>query len=140
MEFTIPQFIEKEPKIVGPLTFKQLIFVGFAGVICFVFYYTLPFAIFLVFSAIIAGAGFSLAFLKINGAPLLVVIKNMFYFVFKPRIYLWRKSYFSEQDLLFEGKKTTIKKNKNEKEKTPPIKISNKSRLNDLFTKIETNK
>jgi len=138
MEFTIPQFIEKEPKIVGPLTFKQFIFVGFAGVLCFVFYYTLPFGIFLLLSAAVLGVGISLAFLKINGAPLPVVIKNMFYFVFKPRIYLWKKGSFQEQVSLKREKKPQTQADK--KNKGPIYKVSTKSQLGNLYTKIETKK
>ena len=138
MEFTIPQFIEKEPKIVGPFTLKQFVFIGFAGVLCFVFYYTLPFGLFLILSAVILGIGISLAFLKINGASLPVVIKNMFYFVFKPKIYLWKKGNFQEQVSLKREVKAKIITEKRHRE--PIYKISDKSRLGNLFTKIETKK
>ena len=53
MQFHIPQFIEHELKILGPLTFRQTIFVGIAAAVCFVLYFTigkLNFFIFLLIS------------------------------------------------------------------------------------------
>jgi hypothetical protein len=49
MRFSIPQFIEHTPKIIGPLTFKQFSFIGGAGAICFVLYFLLPQIIFIIF-------------------------------------------------------------------------------------------
>lgn len=138
MEFTIPQFIEKEPRIVGPFTFKQFIFIGFAGAIAFVLYFTTPFVIFLILSAVIIGAGFSLAFLKINGIPLPLVLKNLLVFLLKPRIYLWKKGRTQERIVYKkEGGKIKIEK---EEEKIRPVQLSRKSQLKSLFTRVETKK
>jgi len=29
MEFTVPQFVEREPKLIGPFTFKQFIYINY---------------------------------------------------------------------------------------------------------------
>jgi hypothetical protein len=138
MEFTIPQFIEKEPKIVGPLTIKQFVFIGFAGMVAVVFYFTTPFPIFLIVSAIIVGSGFSLAFLKINGIALPLVIKNLFFFTLKPKIYLWKKSQLQEMIVYKkEGKKI---KREEQEEKLTPVQLSKRSQLKNLFTRVETQK
>ena len=42
MRFQVPQFIEVEDKIFGPLTLKQFIYVFGGGGLCFVFYTFLP--------------------------------------------------------------------------------------------------
>jgi len=36
MRYTVPQFIEHEAKIIGPLTFKQFTYLAMAGAGCFV--------------------------------------------------------------------------------------------------------
>ena len=76
MRFTVPQFIEHEAKIIGPLTFKQFIFIGGAGVICFILYFLTPFFIFFIFSIILIGGGVALGFFKINGKSLPLVLIN----------------------------------------------------------------
>ena len=43
MQFQVPQFIEIEDKIFGPLTFKQFIYLAGGGGLCFLLYTILPF-------------------------------------------------------------------------------------------------
>jgi len=139
MEFTVPKFIEKEARIVGPLTFKQFIFIGAAGAISIFVYFVLPFYLFIIAVIILLGGSFALAFLKIGKTALPSFILNFFTFIFKPRIYLWKKK-TSPPKFLKKGKIPLIEeKNKEEEEKTK-LKISRGSRLDELFTRIETKK
>jgi hypothetical protein len=135
MEFTVPQFIEKEARIVGPLTFKQFIFVGSAGALCLFLYFFVSLQMFIIMAIFILGMAFSLAFLKIEKIPLPIFIKNMFAFLFKPKIYLWKKKIsipkvIAEIEGIYEEK---------EEEKSP-LTISKKSRIGQLFTRLETKK
>jgi len=134
MEFTIPQFIEKEAKIVGPLTFKQFIFVGIGGGICFFLFFTIPIYIFIPLAIIVMGAGTGLAFLKIQSIPLPNYIKNFFFFLFKPKAYLWKKKNLPPK---FFNQEKTIEQPAIEKN-TSLLKISKRSRLNELSTEIES--
>ena len=43
MQYQLPQFIDIEDKIVGPLTFKQFIYIAGGAGICFIAYRLLPF-------------------------------------------------------------------------------------------------
>ena len=130
MQFTVPQFIERPAKIVGPLTFKQFIFVGIAGGICIFLYFTAPFSVFVGAVIVLGGGSLALAFLKIERIPLPIFIKNLFVFLSKPKVYLWKKKAVPPK---------IIKKELPEKEakKTPP-KIASKSLIRDLSTRIET--
>ena len=132
-QFTVPQFIEHEPKIVGPLTFKQFIFIGIAGAICFTLYFIVPFFVFILLSLVIIPGGFALAFLKSNGRSLPVVLKNLFGFTLGPKMYLWKHR---------EGLPPKIIKvaplAPKEVEKTPMPTVAGKSRLNALSTQVET--
>lgn len=94
MKFTVPQFIERETPIVGPLTFRQVIFIGGAGVICFILYFTLAkthFLLFLVISIVAFAIAISLAFVQIGGRSLPVILTNFFKFNLKPKTYLWQR-------------------------------------------------
>jgi len=136
MRFTIPQFIEHEAKIVGPLTFKQIIFIGTAGVVCFVLYFLVPFSVFLVACLILGSGGIALAFLKIGGRSLPLTLVNFLKFSAMPKIYIWKKR---EQP----GIKVYKKKIESgatlpaENEQELPLKIGGESQLKKLHTEIE---
>lgn len=131
MEFTVPQFIEKEPKIVGPFTFKQFIFIGIAGGSCLLLFFVLPLAVFVIVAVILLGGAFALAFLKIGKTSLPVFIKNFFYFLFKPKIYLWKKKISPPKFLREEKEPEEIKKESK-------LKVVKGSKIDELFTRLET--
>lgn len=133
MRYTIPQFIEHEPKIVGPFTFKQFIFVGIAGAICFVVYSSAPFFIFLLVSIVLGTGALALAFVKVGGRSLPVILGNFLKFSLAPKIYIWRKT----ETPIKIAKKAPEKKKETEEEELP-LKIAEKSQLKKLGTKIET--
>jgi hypothetical protein len=89
MQFQVPQFIEVEDKIFGPLTFKQFVYIlGGLGA-CYLAYRLLP--LFLAGPVIlaIAGGAASLAFLEYNGRPFILSVESAFYFLIHPKLYLW---------------------------------------------------
>lgn len=131
MRFTIPQFIEYEAKIVGPLTFRQFIFVGIAGAICFVLYIIAPFFVFLLSLFILGGGALAFAFFKIGGRSLPAILGNFLKFNLSPKIYIWRK-----KEALIRVFKKEIKKE--EKNGELPLKIAERSQLKKIKTKIET--
>lgn len=133
MEFSVPQFIEKSPKIIGPFTLKQFVFVGTAGVICLVLYFSIDLGYFVLFSIILMGGAFALAFLTFNGIPLPIVIKNFLFYSVAPRMYIWKKAELP----LF---KRTIQEKvikKDTPESTPTLQIESGGRLKRLRADIE---
>lgn len=136
MRFTIPQFIEREPKIVGPLTFKQFVIVGTAGGICFFLYFSIGktnFFPFLLISVVLMGGAMALAFLKIGGSPLPTILGNSLKFLISPKLYLWQKREIKVEVF----KKEKVKKIE-EKSEELPLKIAKDSRLKKLKTEVET--
>lgn len=91
MRFQVPQFIEVEDKIFGPLTLKQFIYlVGGAG-LSFIFYRYLPFYLAVFFILPIAGFSLALAFYKINKKPFINVVEAAFKYTLGNKLYVWRK-------------------------------------------------
>ena len=89
MQFQVPQFIEVEDKIFGPLTFKQFVYVAGGAGACYVLWRILP-----VYAAVplILGTGAlaaALAFMKYNGLPFIHALEHGFYFLMKTKLYLW---------------------------------------------------
>lgn len=136
MEFTVPQFIEKAPKIVGPLTFKQFVFIGTAAGICLFLYFTVPLHIFIIASIFLLGTALALAFLKVGKTTLPVFLKNFFIFVVGPKVYLWKKKPTPSKIIKKEKIKKTIMEEKIKEGAAP--KIAERSRLKELFTHLET--
>jgi hypothetical protein len=132
MRFTVPQFIEREAKIVGPLTFKQFIYVASGAAVCFFVYQIAPFYIFLSSCVIFGGAGLALAFLQINGRSLPIVLGNLLKFNTAPKMYIWKKREVPIKILKKEPAPTIS----NQKEESP-LKIAEKSQLKRLKTNIE---
>jgi len=136
MNFQVPQFIERESKIAGPLTFKQFIYLGVAGLCVFFLYFWLAAKSFLGFvlvSLLLMITFFSFAFVKIQGRPLSTVLMNIFLFLSSAKLYLWKKKE--------EMTPITVKSEKREiKPVAQPItlKIAEKSQLKKLSTEIET--
>ncbi len=131
MGFQVPQFIEREPKIIGPLTFKQFITFAIAGGICFVIFFSVPRPVFYFLTFLIMGGAAALMLIKKEGQPLYILLEHFLSFTISPKLYLWQK-----KETAFPIIKT--KEIKKEKKEKSPLKISDKGKLNDLFVKIET--
>lgn len=93
MRFQVPQFIEVEDKIFGPLTLKQFIYVaGGAG---------LSFAVYRLFNSlmisflpiiVIMAISLALAFYKVNNKPFILVMEAAFKYFFSSKLYIWKKT------------------------------------------------
>ncbi len=91
MKYQVPQFIEVEDKIVGPLTIRQFIYiVGGAGM-SFIVYTYLPIYIAIFLIAGIIGLSLSLAFYKVNNKPFIDFLESAFTFYTKQNLYIWKK-------------------------------------------------
>ncbi|HAT73735.1 MAG: hypothetical protein US30_C0005G0030 [Candidatus Moranbacteria bacterium GW2011_GWF2_36_839] len=93
MLFNVPQFIDIEDKIVGPLTAKQLGWLGIAGVLLLIFWSTLVFSTFLPVAVIIVGIFGALAFYRPYNQPLLNFLMSGVNFFMKPKVYVWKRYY-----------------------------------------------
>ena len=90
MEYQVPQFIEVEDKIVGPLTLKQFIYLAGAGGLCVIFFSYLPLIFAILLSLPVVGLGAALAFYKINSKPLINMIEAGFNYYTGKKLMLWK--------------------------------------------------
>lgn len=139
MRHTIPQFIEHEAKIIGPLTFKQFFTMAFALIICLFLWAMIPsITIFIICSVVIVGGTATFTFVKIGGRPFSTVFKNFLAFSFlSSKKYLWKKK--KPISLPVSAKKTEQKPRKTEiKEEKKGLKMQSESKLADIKSRIET--
>lgn len=131
-QYQVPQFIEVEDKIFGPLTLKQFIYlVGGAG-LSFILYRFIPYSI-ISFPLILAvvGLALALAFYKINNRPFIFAIESAFYYYIGSKLYIWKKR---EKKI---EKKPIIEENK-QKEIVYVPKLT-ESKLKDLTWSLDVN-
>lgn len=86
----MPQFIEVEDKIIGPLTLKQFIYLaGGAGLVVVILIY-LPLYLALPVAAPVVVFALALAFYKLNGKPFIQVLEAGFDYYVGSKLFLWR--------------------------------------------------
>lgn len=90
MEYQVPQFIEVEDKIIGPLTLKQFIYLAGGTGLCVVFFSYVPTIVAFILSALVAGFVAALAFYKINGKPFIEIIEAGFNYYTRAKLFLWK--------------------------------------------------
>ena len=92
MEFPVPQFIEVEEKIIGPLNFKQVIYLAGAGGLLFILYFIIQIWLFAILAVLIMGTACAFAFIKIGGRPLSKFLTAALAYSLMPRIFIWKKT------------------------------------------------
>ena len=97
MQYPVPQFIEVESKIIGPLSLKQFLYLVGGVAICVILNFFLKLGAVIILGIFIMGFVGALAFLKINGQPFSKILKSMIQFSFGPRIYVWKKTKTTNQ-------------------------------------------
>ncbi len=92
MRFQVPQFIDIEDKIFGPLTIKQFIYLAGGGGLCFIIFRFIPYLILVIpLCLIVIGFSLAMAFFKVNNKPLINVLQSAFSYFFSSKLYLWKK-------------------------------------------------
>lgn len=91
MRFQVPQFIDVEDKIFGPLTIKQFIYLAGAAGITFVLWTLMPLFLAIVFAAPIIALALALAFYKVNQRPFITVLESAFRYGTRDKLYIWKK-------------------------------------------------
>lgn len=91
MLFNVPQFIDVEDKVAGPLTAKQIFWMLGMGAFLFLVwtifdqatFFTLSIPIILIFALF--------AFYRPYNQPFLTFITNAVFFLFRPKLYVWNR-------------------------------------------------
>ena len=91
MRFQVPQFIEVEDKIFGPLTIKQFIYLAGGAGLSFVIYSVLGLVLGSIPILAVIAFSVSLAFYKYNGRTFVEGIEAAFYYFINTKLYIWRK-------------------------------------------------
>jgi len=95
MRFQLPQFIETETKIIGPFTLQQFLWIAGGVALIFLFYTLIKGVLFFFLAIPVAVIFGALAFVKIDGVPLIVYASYGISYFTNPKKYVFKKD---EQD------------------------------------------
>ena len=125
MQFSVPQFIDVEDKIFGPLTFRQGIYLGGGAGLVFLCLKLLPTFAGILVGLPIAALAFALAFIKVNEKPLINTIEAAFNYGINDKLYIWKQE---------KKKGKTLEEKKNEEAAKNPQYIPRitESKLHDI--------
>ena len=87
----MPQFLDVEDKIIGPVSVRQFIEMIIGAALIFIAYKIFDFSLFIVTAFVTGVATLILAFVKINGQNFHYFILNFIITFTRPRLKVWRK-------------------------------------------------
>ncbi|HBR80658.1 MAG: hypothetical protein UX09_C0010G0005 [Candidatus Uhrbacteria bacterium GW2011_GWE2_45_35] len=96
-QFTVPQFIEVEDKILGPLSVRQFLILLSGAIVLVALYKMLRMVPFLIIGVPFLSVMVIFAFAKINGMPFHFFLLNLVQTLRKPRLRVWDKKLFNSE-------------------------------------------
>ena len=107
--FVVPQFIDVEDKIFGPITVRQFLICTIGGLLIFLSFKLADFSLFVFETFIIGGMTIVMAFVRVNGKNFHYFLLDLLNFIFKTtKIAIWQKKEIIS--LTQKGKKEVLKK------------------------------
>ncbi len=91
MQYQVPQFIEVEDKIFGPLTFKQFLYLAGGAGASVLFFTLLPLWPAVIVSLPFVALALALAFYTINDRPFIDVLEHAISYYISGKLYLWKQ-------------------------------------------------
>jgi len=109
-QFLVPQFIDVEDKIIGPITTRQFVMLLAGILLTFVLYKLLAFAYFAVSGFLVLGGTAILAFARVNGRPIHFLLLNFLQTAKRPKKRVWNREMFVRNVRLVDSDISEIKK------------------------------
>lgn len=131
-QFMVPQFIDVEDKIIGPVTTRQFVIMLAAVLLVFLFYKLFAFMYFVFAAFVVLAIAAVLAFALVNGRPVHFFLLNFLQTAKRPRLRVWDKAAYVEDLSIVTSVIKEVPKPTAVREKT------SQSRLADLTLIVNT--
>lgn len=131
MQFSLPQFIDVEDRVIGPLTLRQFLWLLAGGAIIFILWGFLKIWMLIILAIPVIALAAAFAFLRPQGRSLITYLLSIIRFATGPKQFVWKKT--SPARIKKEIKKKEVKG------PTAPatVKVS-ESQLKDLAWTLDT--
>lgn len=97
-QFVVPQFLDVEAKIIGPITGRQfVILLATLGAEFLIYSIFLNVAVMIILGLPTLATGIIFAFARVNGKPFHFIVLNMIQTFRKPRLRVWDKTIADQQ-------------------------------------------
>ena len=135
MDAKVPQRIDMEDRVIGPLTLPQFLYLLFGGLIIYILNSWIPSGsavrlFFYVVSLPVFVLTIALAFIKIQDRPFIYFLGSLVRYLFRPRRRVWLKGQYNHTQVIVAKPK--------EVEPTAPKKDFNPNRAADLAKLLDT--
>ena len=91
-QFVVPQFLDVEDKILGPITSRQFVILIVDFIILTILYKLLLFGYFIGIGLFVLAAALVIAFVRVNGHPFHYFLLNIIQTLRRPKIRVWNKT------------------------------------------------
>ncbi|MCW1888489.1 MAG: PrgI family protein [Candidatus Moranbacteria bacterium] len=91
MMFNVPQFIDVEDKIAGPLTWRQILWMIGMGAVLMILYGIFNTATFFILAIPVIIVFALFAFYRPNGISMIEFVMHGFLFLFQPKVAVWER-------------------------------------------------
>jgi hypothetical protein len=106
-QFTVPQFIDVEDKIIGPITARQFVIMLSSFLLMGLFYRLFNFSFFLTFSLVTFVISVTFSFVKINGKPFHFFVLNFIQTSRRPGLRVWNNK-IKGDEFFIENEETVV--------------------------------
>lgn len=89
--YVVPQFIDVEDKILGPITIRQFSIILVDALIMFIIFKLASFGLMIALNLLLLGIGVVFAFVRVNGQPFHYFMLNLVQTRSRPNIRIWNK-------------------------------------------------
>ena len=96
-QFVVPQFIDVEDKIFGPITTRQFIILLVAGILIFLSFRFGDLSLFIFTLVAVGSLALLFSFVKINGQQFHYFLLNLLQTTRKPSLRIWNKRHSNEE-------------------------------------------
>jgi len=129
-QFVVPQFIDVEDKIFGPITTRQFIMMVVGGLMIFLGVKILNVISLVIYVLFIIGVIALFGFYKVNGRAFHLFLLNIFQTLKEPTLRVWRKIDVTDVRIVYETRKAETQK--------VPVKLVSKSRISRMALVVDT--
>lgn len=99
MQFLVPQFIDVEAKIIGPISARQFIILLITGGVDFLVFRLAPLTVGIIVIFILTSVAAAFAFGKVNTQPMHYFVLNLTQTLRRPRLRLWHRAEYTERKI-----------------------------------------
>jgi hypothetical protein len=129
MQFSVPQFIDVEDKIVGPFTGKQTIYLVAGGGLLLMVFTLFNTIFFIIIAIIVVPLTLAFVFYRPKGISLAQYLSNVVDFFTTEHLYVWRRDPAIVMFKLVQKKHSGVE---------VPMKVVTRSRIRELANLLDT--